>query len=52
MCEPIRDPDKYSGCYKCESWKTCPDAFYSNAVGCNAYNGWGIEIVKREGGDK
>lgn len=47
--EPIRNPLVYHGCFACSSRETCPDAFYSNAVHCNAYGK--LEIVKREGGN-
>ena len=30
-------PTLYRGCFCCDAYEKCPDAFCSNAVHCNAY---------------
>lgn len=33
----IYAPTLYRGCFCCDAYEKCPDAFCSNAVHCNAY---------------
>ena len=42
--EPVRNPLVYHGCFACDKRETCQDAFWSNAVHCNAYGK--LEIQK------